>query len=103
MMRRIIFICVALLLVATACTADEHTAYLSIIDSTDYRKQLEVLPLLLEDEKFAELFPPENYDSRELDGIYADLLLKYLIALMETNEDDLLRDNVVDIFRSFRR
>jgi len=102
MKKYIFLLLIASLLISTACSANESTDHMAIIDSTDYKRQVEVLPLLLEEDKFNELFPASEHDSEELDTIYADLLIKYLVALMETDEDDLLRDNIVGIYRSFR-
>jgi len=83
-------------------TVDERTLYLQIIESNDFERQLEVLPQLLEVTKFEEVFLLEQYGENELDPIYDNILLQYLIALMETDEDELLRNNVVEIFRNFR-
>jgi len=100
--RYAVLIILVLIAATVACTSPDNTDYRAIIDSTDYERQVEVLPLVLEESKFNELFPASEYDSNELDDIYADILIKYLIALMETDKDDLLRDNIVGIYQSFR-
>ena len=106
MKRLLVLICIfALAYTIMACvaeTVDERTLYLQIIESNDFERQLEVLPQLLEVTKFEEVFLLEQYGENELDPIYDNILLQYLIALMETDEDELLRNNVVEIFRNFR-
>ncbi|MDR2598898.1 MAG: hypothetical protein LBC73_01315 [Oscillospiraceae bacterium] len=97
-----IFVVLVLIIVGTACRTDDEIDYLAVIDSKDYVMQVEVLPLLLEEDKFYELFPPELYDSHDLDLVYDGILTRYLIALMETNEDNLLRENFINIIRSYR-
>ena len=100
--KSVILMCVVLCFAIVACMTAENTDYITILNSTDYKKQVVVIPKLLETSKFEELFPPEIYDISEADNIYDSILTKYLIALMETDEDALLRENVVEILRSFR-
>jgi hypothetical protein len=97
-----IFVVFVLLIVGTACRTDDEIDYLAVIDSKDYVMQVEVLPLLLVEDKFNELFPPELYDSHDLDLVYDGILTRYLIALIETNKDNLLRESFIDIIRSYR-
>jgi len=89
-------------ILTVACTTDKEIDYLAVLDSTDYRKQVEVLPLILKREKFEELFPTSEYDDIETSRAYDSILEKYLFALIETGEDDLLKINIVEIVQNFR-
>jgi len=107
MRKYIVFICIAVTFLLTSCSTDESVDdgeidYVALINSADFEFQVEVLPRLLEYEKFAEVFPSEVHGEDELDRIHDDILLQYLVALMEIDEDELLRNNVVEVFRSFR-
>ena len=97
-----ILIYAIILFLVTACATDEASDILDLLDSTDFVRKVEVLPQFLEPYNFSRLFSDNMHSSDELDRIHDNILISYLIALIETNEDDLLRENVVNIFRMFR-
>jgi len=102
MKKVILLILLSAFIASVACKIEKDLDYHAIIDSTDYRKQVDVLPLLLENEKFEELFPTNEYESSEISRAYDNILEKYLFALIETGEDDLLKKNIVEIVQNFR-
>jgi len=107
----VLFIFIVILVSSTACAVSEYAAFigtaeqeelLALLESDDFERQIEVLPQVLEPENFERLFPSGKHSIEDLNEAHDGILLTYLTALLETDADDTLRDEVVDIFRSLR-
>ncbi|MCL2817474.1 MAG: hypothetical protein FWD39_03685 [Clostridiales bacterium] len=96
-------LCLTLLAVLCGCVKplpDQH--YVKLINSKDYKRQVEILPELFGYEKVEEIYQSTKNPFSGPEGMYDTILLRYLVALIETDEDQLLKDNVVDILRKFK-
>jgi len=103
MIKKMLLVCSVVLVAIAACAVyDEYAEFGALLESNDFERQIELLPQMLEPENFERLFPAKKHSIDELDEIHDRILLFYLNALLETNEDELLRDEIVTIYRSFR-
>jgi len=102
MKRVILLILLSILIATSACVIIEDADHYAIPDSTDYKKQVEMLKQLLENENSEGLFSLASFDNGELNRELDDVLTEYLIAIIETDDDELLRSNIVNIIRSFQ-
>jgi len=90
-----------MLFLLTACPKSGNE-YVDVINSTDYVKQVEILPIFFDFEKVEQLFQSTKNSYQSAEDMFGDVLNKYLIALIETGENKLLRDSIVDILGKYR-
>lgn len=95
-------LCLTLLAVLSGCNKPlTDQQYADLINSTKYKRQIEFLPDLFDYEKAKEIYLSSVHQYRNLKDMYDNILSAYLVALMETDEDELLRTNVIDVLREY--
>ena len=99
MMVKTVLILITLLLFS-GCVQDGDD-FISMIDSNSFAEQVELLPTLLNPEIVEDLFNTTNNDFPNPRNMYDYILTRYVIALIETNNEQLLRENIVDILQRF--